>query len=118
MSFSWYGEKYYERVKKEESNRLKRAAIDLQNEIKKKLGTKSPPPSDPGEPPHLVTGELRRSIANVVDADALVARIGTNKIYGRYLEMGTNKMEPREFLEATLKERSPVTRRILLGKKI
>jgi HK97 gp10 family phage protein len=107
---------YLKKQKQEQAKRLKRAAIDLQNEIKKKIGKKSPPVSDPGAPPHLLTGELRRSIAHTVDEKELVARVGTNKIYGKYLELGTAKMEARPYLETTQKERENITRRILLGK--
>ena len=117
MSYKWFGGEFLEKLEKEEAQRLKRASIFLTNEVKKQLGTKSPPHSDPGEYPHLETGELRRSIAWEVDDKALIGRVGTNKIYGRYLEKGTNNMEERPFLQPTLEaNQSNIVR--ILGKKI
>lgn len=68
-------------------------------------------PSKPGEPPHVQTGRLRGSIAYEVEGN--VARIGTNVIYGRHLELGTSKMAPRPWLRRMLIERMNIFRRIL-----
>lgn len=59
-------------------------------------------PSKPGEAPHKQTGTLRSSIAWSVDRERLVVRIGTALKYGKYLELGTAKMQPRPFLRPTL----------------
>lgn len=68
-------------------------------------------PSKPGEPPHVQTGRLRASVA--YEVSGLVARIGTNVEYGRHLEIGTSKMEPRPWLRRMLIERMTIFRRIL-----
>lgn len=47
--------------------------------------------SAPGEPPRKQTGQLRRSVQAEVDRDALTARVGTNVVYGKHLELGTRK---------------------------
>ena len=75
------------------ANNLETAAIYLENEVKKELGQKYPPASLAGEFPHLRSGELRRSITHEVDRSKLVARVGSNKKYSRYLERSTSTME-------------------------
>lgn len=69
-------------------------------------------PSRPGEPPRKQTGHLRRSIAYEVDRTNLVARIGTNLAYGRYLELGTRRMAPRPWLRRAQAETMNTIRRI------
>jgi HK97 gp10 family phage protein len=51
--------------------------------------SKSPP-----EHPQVQTGRLRSSIIHQVtkDGDDIVAEIGTNVVYSKYLEFGTSKM--------------------------
>lgn len=60
-------------------------------------------PSKPGEPPRKQSGELRRSVTYEVDKGELTARVGTNKPYGRYLELGTKRgLAPRPWLRRAL----------------
>lgn len=59
-------------------------------------------PSLPGEPPHKQTGRLLGSVA--FELVGYVARVGTNLKYGRWLEMGTKKMQPRPWLRRALAE--------------
>lgn len=99
MSFKWYGDEWLQQFKQDRLKKLKRATIYAENVIKKELGTKSPPPSEPGEPPHLESGELRRSITHEIDDSRLIGRVGTNKVYARYLEKGTTHMEPRDLFK-------------------
>lgn len=68
-------------------------------------------PSKPGEPPHVQTGRLRASVAYEVDGQ--VARIGTNVIYARHLELGTSRMAARPWLRRMLVEMTPTFRAIL-----
>lgn len=44
--------------------------------------------SRPGEPPRKQTGDLRRRIAHEMDKPSMLARVGTNLKYARYLERG------------------------------
>lgn len=114
----WYGDKVLSKWENEMNKRLKRAAIFLKGQIQKNISTGAPPHSAPGEFPHVVTGELRRSIAWTVDDSRHFARVGTNKRYAAYLTKGTRYMAPREFLERTLKENKGVIARLLVGKPL
>jgi hypothetical protein len=113
----WHGEEFLRKTKEEQLRRLKRATIFLNTEVKRALGEdKSPPPSEPGEIPHLEKGELRRSITWEVDEAAMIGRVGTNKIYGKYLELGTKRMAKRPFLRPTLVRCQAKIANLLTGK--
>lgn len=114
---NWYGDKIIKEMEDEEIRRLTKAAMFLENEIKKKLGQKCPPHSNPGDYPALESGELRRSITHEVDKKELRARVGTNKIYGKYLEEGTTRMDPRPFIKNTLADNRGAITDILSSKK-
>ena len=76
-------------VRKQVAQRLDRAAITLQSDLKQTL-SRSASPSTPGQPPGVETGALRRSVQvdrSRVQSD-LIARVGTNLPYGRTLEYG------------------------------
>ena len=90
----------------------------LRNEVVKKISTKGPPHSTRGNPPHLITGQLRRSIATEVEQEAggIVGRVGTNVEYAKYLELPAYLDRP--FLASTLAEQRDVINRLLTGKKI
>lgn len=72
--------------------------------------------SEPGEPPRKQTGRLRASVAHEVDRQRLIARVGTNVDYGRWLELGTSKMAARPWLRRALYE-SAVQVRAILGRR-
>jgi hypothetical protein len=59
-------------------------------------------PSSPGEPPHVQRGRLRASVA--WEIAGLIARVGTNVVYGRFLELGTSLMAARPWLRRSLLE--------------
>jgi hypothetical protein len=68
-------------------------------------------PSKPGEPPHKQTGRLLGSVAFTVDG--LIGRVGTNVLYGRWLELGTRRMAARPWLRRALKEKESEIKTIL-----
>ena len=127
MALTWHGNEFFSKNRKDLGDRLERAAIFLENEVKKNLSekckviktgggrnehgqfvakTEHREHSPAGGFPFLESGELRRSITHEVDREALVARVGTNKVYGRYLEKSTSKMEARPFCSQPLKPTS------------
>lgn len=71
-------------------------------------------PSKPGEPPHKQTGELLRSVS--FEVDGLTARVGTNKPYGRILELGSRRLAARPWLRRALNEMLSTLRAILAGR--
>ena len=62
--------------------------------------------SKPGEPPHVDTGTLRRSITHQVVRTGgptfAVCRVGSNIEYSKWLELGTSRMAARPFLRPSL----------------
>ena len=96
--------------------RLAAAAILLKNEIKQDLSAPSPPRSTPGESPHKDTGRLRASISHEFDTAEHTARVGTNLVYGKWLEVGTKNMEARPFLRKAFNEHFQQIKKILRGK--
>lgn len=54
--------------------------------------------SAPGNPPNSDTGFLIRHIKFELDKEKLVAVVGTNLKYGKYLEMGTKHIRARPWL--------------------
>jgi len=68
--------------------------------------------SKPGEVPRVQTGTLKRSITHWVHPALPVSRAGTNVKYGKWLEFGTPKMEPRPFMRPALEKAKPEIKRI------
>lgn len=61
--------------------------------------------SAPGATPKSKTGRLERSIAVVLRrAKNTTALVGTDLLHGRFLELGTGKMEPRPWLLPAFEE--------------
>lgn len=69
--------------------------------------------SPPGEYPGMRTGQLRRNVQQETDRKGLVARVGTNVVYGKWLELGTRKMAARPWLSRGMIESRPEVERIL-----
>lgn len=93
---------------------MERATRHLRNAVIKNLSTKWPPPSSPGEPPHLRTGTLRNSISTQVttEGDKIVGRVGTNVRYAVFLEVTQN----RSFLVFTAEQEKERLKAILAGR--
>jgi HK97 gp10 family phage protein len=110
--FKWHGDEFKNKFERHAEQNITKAVIFLTNEVKKEINkAKSPPASSPGEPPHRLKGLLLRSIAWEVDAPNNTGRVGTNLIYGKYLELGTTTMAARPFLHTTLaKNKAQVTK--------
>src|SRR3990167_603551 len=69
--------------------------------VQASISESSPPPSEPGEPPHLRTGALRRSV-QIMKAEPDEVTVEVSAPYGAHLEFGTSRMEPRQFVSPAL----------------
>lgn len=113
---NWKGDELKKLVKFDAAQRIEVAAILLKNAIKEDLSEPFPPASDEGEPPHKRTGRLRASMSHEVDKEALTARVGSNVLYAKFLELGTVKMAARPFLRKAFNEHFDKLRAIMRGK--
>jgi hypothetical protein len=120
----WYGEEIRAQVRAEMRRRVEACAILVTNRAKELLSVPGTgqriasrkvrlrggstrllrkrstrygfAPSAPGEPPRKQTGRLRASVTRAIEG--LVARVGTNLDYGRWLELGTRLVDSRPWL--------------------
>jgi hypothetical protein len=94
---------------------VKRLSIGQPMERTKSGNIRGLNPSVPPNPPHVLTGRLRQSIAweVTVEPNAVVGRVGTNVVYARRLELGfvgTDSLgrninqEARPYLRPSLEE--------------
>ncbi len=136
---TWFGEKFKRDLAAEERRRLERAAMVVEREAKRLLsvsgtGVKGKGgvikravktakkriygafPSAPGQPPHKQTGRLRASVAHEVllwGLGRLIARVGTNVLYGKVLQLGNSRIKPRPWLDVALKNTTGTVKSIL-----
>ena len=116
-NFQWHGQQVKARIEAEMGRRLDAASIVVQNHAKELIGREGAEPtggkkggkliygarrSAPGEPPMKQIGRLQTSVAH--ERTGLVARVGTNVDYGRFLELGTATMAARPWLRRSLVE--------------
>jgi len=116
-NFTWHGDKLRQQLEAEMGRRLDAAATVVQGHAKQLVGREGAEPtggkkggkliygarrSAPGEPPMKQTGRLQTSVAN--ERTGLIARVGTNVLYGRWLELGTSQMAARPWLRRSLVE--------------
>ncbi len=111
---NWHGPAVQAQIRAELTRRISAACIVVENHAKQLVSVEgaggsgntrlsyNANPSAPGDPPHVQTGRLRSSIAHEVDG--LTGRVGTNVIYGRWLELGTSRMAARPWLRRALGE--------------
>lgn len=109
---TWNGDKLLQKTRKDSARSLRRIGTMLVADIRRsmagdrfgstKVGRKTVRhPAPPGEPPAVQTARLTGSIAYEL-ADERTLRVGTNVVYGKYLELGTRRMAPRPFLVPAL----------------
>lgn len=116
MPVTWNGPEFERLVRAQVAENLEAAAIHLKGRMKTSLriGNKfGNRPSRPGEPPRRRTGRLSGSIAHEVNKGELVARVGTNVLYAKFLELGTRRMSARPFIRPALQRERFALGRIL-----
>ncbi len=124
--FDWHGEEYKRALRAEMVRRINAACVLVLNHarellsvpgtgvlvkgriVPKRAGMKGKTiygafPSAPGEPPRKQHGRLRQSVAR--ELVGLVGRVGTNLLYGRWLELGTRTIAARPWLRRALAEK-------------
>lgn len=94
---------------------LERAAIFLEGKLKELLSEPYPPVSEPGEPPHRRSGDLRAFVSHEARNGGMVQRVGTPFRYGFFLEFGVpdHNLKPRPWLRAGLAQNEEPMRRIV-----
>ncbi len=125
-NYQWHGGKLQALVLAEVRRRLAVAAIVVWNHAKSLINVEGTGktgqgkkaklvygahPSAPGDPPRKQTGRLLGSVA--WEVSDLVARVGTNVKYGRWLELGTKTIAPRPWLRRALAEKKGQVESIL-----
>jgi len=117
MSMKWHGDRLKKEVRSKCEKNMDKACRFLESEIKKDLSGKSP--SSPGEPPGVVTGELRRSMTYEIEktSQGITGRVGTNKEYAIPLEFGTSRMAARPFVRSNFEKNKKEIAKILTSGK-
>ena len=112
MPVRWDSSKLTSEVEQKVQRGIEKAALFLVREVKRSLkvpgprkGNRGAKPSKPGEPPHLRTGALSRSIDYVTGR--LSAKVGSGLDYGLYLEVGTKRgLRKRPYLRPAIDNRA------------
>ncbi len=129
MKIVWHGKEVANKIHDTLENRLKIIGELGKRDIKQMLKKGGGAPgsggkgrhlnrSKPGEPPHVDSGRLWRSIQSETEGGFIPkTRIGTNVTYAKWLELGTSQMAARPCLRPWLDgAREDVTR--ILGQRI
>lgn len=127
----WFGEEVKLRIMGQLEERLVASAIHLSATAKQNVSGAQPTvgtgtskrglnPSEPGDYPKLVSSTLRTSIQweKSNQEGKLSVRVGSNLVYGKYLELGTTRMKRRPWLSRTLSEERTTLRQIILKGRI
>lgn len=120
VKFTWRGDKVAKEVTSVLEARLQRVGPELRTHIVRKISegrTRTEGPSEPDTPPHVDTGRLRQSIFWRFLKGELTVIVGTNLLYGLWLELGTSLMAARPYIRQSLLEMLPRIRQILTSKK-
>jgi phage gpG-like protein len=94
-----------------------KGAHTIEAKAKDELATSShpkgtPTPSQPGEPPSLISGSLRRSVrvqGPTGDGKTFIASVGPSMVYGRIQELGGtaghgNRLPPRPYMKPAVEK--------------
>ena len=104
----WYGKRLIGRLELEVTKRLMLSGEVVEKAAKKSMFINNVPDqlivprSKPGEAPYAQTQKLYKSIGHIKEPGRLAVRVGTDVVYGKYLETGTRKMAWRPWLVPAL----------------
>lgn len=106
MTLQWYGPQVTDEIRKLAGLGLHAAAIHASRRLKEVLSVPAPrkrvvskkgviyyratTPATPGAPPRKLSGRLRASVTQELSGDKMIARVGSNIVYGRRHEFGTH----------------------------
>lgn len=93
----WYGPEVIAKVLDLTGDRIERAAREFRDFTREQV-SKVGGPSMPWQYPHKQEGQLRRNIQMELDRSIMTARIGTNVLYGKFLELGTANPKKPHFV--------------------
>ncbi len=112
----WNARKLKREVALTVHQKIEKAAIMIESDIKRSFVTS---PSPAGGPPGVDTGRLRTSITHEVERSGkeIIGRVGTNVDYAIPLEYGTSRMAARPFLRVGLNKNIPKIRQLFRRKR-
>lgn len=121
-SLTWYGDAVAARLNERLHAGVEAAALAVLQYARQSVSRPNPTgraPSRPGEPPKMVTGELRDSLgaAVAVEGERVVAVVGAGARHALFLELGTRRMAARPFLRPALfNQRGEILRLVAGGR--
>lgn len=126
MALVWHGDAVIAQLKGELARKLDLVGRYLRDRTREELSRKQPTrgaatrkrgldPSQPGEFPKMVTGHLRRNVVTEQEQmpEGPVQRVGTNVVYGKFLELGTSRMLARPWLSQSLQKHHKAMQQIV-----
>jgi len=114
----WYGPVANKMVMAQVGGRIKAATDVLYATAQEKVSVMSGSPSQPGEYPHMETGEFKATIKKEFDPNLMEGRVGSNDPVAFFLEVGTRKMKKRPWLTLLVRQMQPKLRGVVLKKHV
>jgi hypothetical protein len=117
----WRGEEVFRAFRAGFAQRVAAAAENLVVKMKEKTGIQGPPPSLPGNPPHMDSTELNATIGFDIEEGetSIEARVGSPAPQAGWMELGTQPhgnhpgVAPRPWCLSTALEEKDTTRAII-----
>jgi len=98
----WYGDRVKKDVEEKAFRVVQKATLSGVEHVKRIMYETGPSPSAPGKPPAVDFGRYATSIVSEFDRSQLLGRFGSNVLYGKFLELGSEKMAPRPHYRPTI----------------
>lgn len=89
FTIDWSGDEVVESFTDAMRQRLETAAAQLEDRLKNSISKPVFPRSSPGEPPRMETAKLHDSVFHQADENGDLQTVGTDVLYGLFLERGT-----------------------------